>query len=468
MTEDTKLCPFCAEEIKAAAIVCKHCGRELPGYEKALAKLRQDYGGDEPSQEVSLSENYKKVSAKISEVLGIIKDEDKRTEAMYEEIYSLIQDIPTNDMNEEFVSINHKLKIINHYDVPDPSAVSSMKLRIGVTDIFSEIKELHTQIGENLEELSKLDFLFPKFTETVFEGLKDAYGLVTFKYGFSLGRNYIGSQISSLPNSTWDFLSFISNKVSSKFSPLLSPSLFSSNEILLIQKELKRLFFIVFLKYFKIGFDRAQFFSVDDQIRKNEIRKIPDSIFPSLPINIKVNWDSAGNFKISIPGRKSYDDNFSKHVTAISVPLVILHQMLVLRPSYKILFQGMLSIIFGNLKHFPKPTTIDSSLKEVEIKLISDSSAIIPQIYPKFRAFIPNNTKESSMVEFLINYLIAAMSSVDKLLRLTILHSAIMAADSHIQNHNQYIMWLLGRAWWFNADPFEDVIQKRLESFTKK
>ena len=24
------VCPFCAEEIKVAAIVCKHCGRELP------------------------------------------------------------------------------------------------------------------------------------------------------------------------------------------------------------------------------------------------------------------------------------------------------------------------------------------------------------------------------------------------------------------------------------------------------
>lgn len=29
MTEDTKACPFCAEDIKAAAIVCKHCGRDL-------------------------------------------------------------------------------------------------------------------------------------------------------------------------------------------------------------------------------------------------------------------------------------------------------------------------------------------------------------------------------------------------------------------------------------------------------
>ena len=28
--EDTKLCPFCAEEIKKAAMVCKHCGRDIP------------------------------------------------------------------------------------------------------------------------------------------------------------------------------------------------------------------------------------------------------------------------------------------------------------------------------------------------------------------------------------------------------------------------------------------------------
>lgn len=35
---DDKACPFCAETIKAAAVVCKHCGRDLPA-EKTQEQL---------------------------------------------------------------------------------------------------------------------------------------------------------------------------------------------------------------------------------------------------------------------------------------------------------------------------------------------------------------------------------------------------------------------------------------------
>lgn len=31
VADDLKTCPYCAESIKAAAIVCKHCGRDQPG-----------------------------------------------------------------------------------------------------------------------------------------------------------------------------------------------------------------------------------------------------------------------------------------------------------------------------------------------------------------------------------------------------------------------------------------------------
>lgn len=42
MDEEGRVCPFCAEDVKDAAIVCKHCGRDLPEVSPAVVENETD------------------------------------------------------------------------------------------------------------------------------------------------------------------------------------------------------------------------------------------------------------------------------------------------------------------------------------------------------------------------------------------------------------------------------------------
>ena len=47
---DEKACPFCAETIKAAAIVCKHCGRNVDAAPQRVAESIQARAAPKPSR----------------------------------------------------------------------------------------------------------------------------------------------------------------------------------------------------------------------------------------------------------------------------------------------------------------------------------------------------------------------------------------------------------------------------------
>jgi hypothetical protein len=47
VSDETRVCPWCAETIKAAAIVCRYCGRDLPNPNAetdGLQRVQDEYG----------------------------------------------------------------------------------------------------------------------------------------------------------------------------------------------------------------------------------------------------------------------------------------------------------------------------------------------------------------------------------------------------------------------------------------
>ncbi|MBI3158460.1 MAG: hypothetical protein HYZ26_02540 [Chloroflexi bacterium] len=484
MGTKTRVCPYCAEEIKEAAVVCKHCGRELPGYEQVLSKTKNLETTTQPEegrlankvgkvakvtppQEIALSDNFNKISRLFEDLLTSIRDEEKAIEAKYEEIYKNVKFINDSELLTQLTAIDKQWDAYHHRDVRSPSAIGSMKVRSGLIDICTALGEIADSEKIHVEELSGSE-IWVSLAKDLMNDLKLGRNLTAFKIGLAIGENSQGADFESASAKTWNMIVQLVLPISARFDIIFIKELFSSEEIDKLKGKTNKLIFLLFLKYYRLGFERIRAYPIEHQMRKNEIEDLPNSIKSKLPLAITVFPDSDGGVQLSFNSRLSLSNTDQLNVMALSIPLISLHQMVTLRPSYRMMFKRQVATVYKNLRKglIPLDAFSDSALRSVQIKLLQSKDALIPQFFPKFKGFSTNDAKEISVVKFLIGYQLTLLPQMDRVLQLSVMASVLSAVDWIDRKQQNYLFEIATKAWWVNQ-PNLELLEERIEEINK-